>query len=51
VFWGEQFIPEYSDSYDSGVFSTHPEYKWLNGVVGGTVCSGRFYHIDGGKDY
>jgi Ca2+ transporting ATPase len=51
VFWGENFIPEYSDSYDTGIFANHPEYKWLNGVVGGTVCSGRFYQINGNSDY
>jgi Ca2+ transporting ATPase len=49
VFFGEQFIPEYSGSYDTTVFAGHPEYKWLNGVVGGTVRSGRFYNIQGDK--
>jgi P-type Ca2+ transporter type 2B len=51
IFYGEQFIPEYTDSYDSSIFALHPEYKWLNGVVGGTVRSGRFYTVTGGDDY
>jgi Ca2+ transporting ATPase len=51
VFLGDQFIPEYPGSYDTTVFAGHPEYKWLNGVVGGTVRSGRFYTIKGDKDY
>jgi Ca2+ transporting ATPase len=24
VFYGEQFIPEFSDSYDSTIFASHP---------------------------
>ena len=51
VFWGEQFIPEYVDSYDSTIFAQDPSSKWLNGVIGGTVRSGRFYTITGGDDY
>lgn len=51
VFYGDQIIPEYSDSYDSTIYAAHPEYKWLNGVVGGTVRSGRFYTISGDYDY
>lgn len=51
VFYGEQFIPEYPDSYDSTIFANNPEYKWLNGVVGGTVRSGRFHTVPGGDDY
>lgn len=51
IFYGENFIPEYTDSYDSTVFATKPSYKWLNGVVGGTVRSGRFYTISGENDY
>lgn len=51
VFCGEQFIPEYTDSYDSSVYASHPEYKWYNGVVGGTVRSGRFYTVAGESDY
>lgn len=51
VFYGEQIIPEYSDSYDTTTYAAHPEYKWLNGVVGGTVRSGRFYTVSGDYDY
>lgn len=51
VFAGEKFIPEYEDSYDSGIFANHPEYKWHDGVVGGTVRSGRLYYFNGDKDY
>ncbi len=51
VFYGDRFIPEYTDSYDSTTFSVHPEYKWFNGVVGGTVRSGRFYTVAGEYDY
>ena len=41
VFSGELYIPEYVDSYDTEFFSSNPEWKWHNGVVGGTVRSGR----------
>lgn len=51
VFCGEQFIPEYTDTYDSSIFAAHPENKWFNGVVGGTVRSGRFYTVSGQDDY
>ena len=51
VFAGEYFIPEYSDSYDTGVFASRPGDKWHNGVVGGTVRSGRFYTPAGNDDY
>lgn len=51
IFYGDSFIPEYADSYDETVFSGHPEYKWANGVVGGTVRSGRFFTISGSDDY
>lgn len=51
VFLGEQFIPEYADSFDTGIFASNPEYKWHNGVIGGTVRSGRFYNIYGDIDY
>jgi P-type Ca2+ transporter type 2B len=50
IFAGETFIPEEADALDAQ-FPTHPEYKWYNGVVGGTVCSGRFYTIGGADDY
>ena len=51
LFWGEDFIPEYVDKYDTTVFAGHPEYKWHNGVVGGTVRSGRFITVMGNDDY
>lgn len=51
VFYGDQIIPEYTDAYDSSIYATRPEYKWLNGVVGGTVRSGRFYTVAGEYDY
>jgi Ca2+ transporting ATPase len=51
IFWGELFIPEYSDSYDSTIFAANPSEKWYNGIVGGTVRSGRFHTIVGGDDY
>lgn len=51
VFAGERFIPEGSDSYDTTVFSGHPEWKWHEGVVGGTIRSGRMITITGGDDY
>lgn len=50
IFAGETFIPEEADIIDS-TYPTHPEYKWNQGIVGGTVCSGRFYTIAGGDDY
>ena len=51
VFMGELFIPEYVDSYDTELFAAHPEYKWHNGIVGGTVRSGRPYFANGDMDY
>lgn len=51
IFWGELFIPEYSDSADLTTYASHPEWKWRNGVVGGTVCSGRYITITGDNDY
>ena len=51
VFSGELYIPEYVDSYDTEHFSTHPEWKWHNGVVGGTVRSGREITLAGDPDY
>lgn len=39
------------DSYDSGIFNGHPEYKWYKGIVGGTVRSGRLVTIMGDDDY
>jgi Ca2+ transporting ATPase len=51
IFWGELIIPEYVDSYDSSIFAQDPSLKWYNGIVGGTVRSGRFHTIQGGDDY
>ncbi len=51
VFAGEEFIPEYEDSYDTTIFAAHPEYKWEDGIIGGTVRSGRFKFVNGEKDY
>ena len=51
IFWGELIIPEYVDSYDSTIFAQDPSHKWYNGIVGGTVRSGRFQTIQGGDDY
>lgn len=51
IFCGEQFIPEYVDSYDSTIFANSPASKWLNGIVGGNIRSGRFYTVQGGDDY
>lgn len=51
VFAGDQLIPEYEDSYDTGIFASHPEYKWKDGIIGGTVRSGRLNLINGEDDY
>ena len=51
VFMGEYFIPERVDAYDTELFAAHPDYKWHNGVVGGTVRSGRPYFPNGDPDY
>lgn len=51
IFWGELFIPEYVDSLDSTDFAANPDWKWHNGVVGSTVCSGRGITILGDPDY
>jgi Ca2+ transporting ATPase len=47
IFAGELFIPESVDSLDYGVFFNHPSWKWRNGVIGGTVRSGRSITIGG----
>ena len=51
VFLADKFIPEFPGNYDSTYFLGHPEYKYANGVVGGTVRSGRLNQINGEKDY
>jgi Ca2+ transporting ATPase len=52
IFMGETFIPEYADSNDiKQPYLSHPEFKWRDGVVGGNICSGRFYFLNGDKDY
>jgi Ca2+ transporting ATPase len=51
IFAGEHIIPEYEDSYDTTIFAAHPEYKWADGIIGGTVRSGRLRHINGDEDY
>ena len=51
LFAGETFIPEYRDSYDSSTFSAHPEWKWHNGKIYGTVRSGRLITMSGAYDY
>ena len=52
VFMGETFIPEYGHDIDSTEpYLSHPEYRWRDGIVGGTICSGRFYFLNGDKDY
>ena len=51
IFIGDQFIPEYPGSYDQSTYLNHPEYKYTNGIVGGTIRSGRYYFINGDHDY
>ena len=51
IFAGEHIIPEYLDDLDTTTFAGHPEYKWYDGVVGGTVRSGRLKTISSGNDY
>lgn len=53
IFSGENFIPEYLDSEDSvsGAFGANPSWKWHNGIIGGTVRSGRMIYINGDNDY
>jgi Ca2+ transporting ATPase len=51
IFAGDQFIPEYEDKLDTTTFAGHPEWKWKDGIVGGTVRSGRMRYINGDKDY
>lgn len=56
VFMAEKFIPEYVDAHDfvtdsNDPYYGHPEYKWKDGIVGGDMCSGRFYFVNGQKDY
>ena len=51
VFWGEMFIPEYVDSLDSSDFAANPDWKWHNGIIGGTMRSGRLIMLNGEPDY
>lgn len=51
VFFGENFIPEYVDSYDSTTFAANPAWKWHQGIIGGTVRSGRMVTVSGEYDY
>lgn len=51
VFAGEQFIPEFRDSYDNSLFAAHPSWKWNKGILGGTVRSGRLITVSGDNDY
>lgn len=51
VFAGDRFIPEFKDSYDTGIFANHLDWKWRNGIVGGTVRSGRMITVSGAHDY
>ena len=52
IFFGELFVPEYEDSLDQDpLYIANPSFKWYQGIVGGTVCSGRFYWINGDPDY
>ena len=51
VFWGEMFIPEYVDSLDSLDFAANPDWKWHNGIIGGTMRSGRLIMLNGEPDY
>jgi Ca2+ transporting ATPase len=51
VFTAERYIPESVDAFDSTVFLNQAGYKWHNGIVGGTIRSGRMKYIDGSWDY
>lgn len=51
IFAGDKFIPEFVDSNDSGVFANNPRWKWTDGMIGGTVRSGRNIFINGTDDY
>lgn len=51
IFAGEYIIPEYEDSLDRTTFLNNPEYKWHDGVIGGTVRSGRLKQVNGDSDY
>lgn len=50
LFSGERWIPEAPDAFDD-VIGSNLNHKYANGIVGGTVCSGRFNYIDGTRDY
>jgi len=51
IFLGDKFIPEFPGKYDQTYFLDHPEYKYANGIIGGTVRSGRLNYINGSPDY
>ncbi len=48
MFFGQHFIPEYADGFDS-VIGTDLGAKYYNGQAEGTVVNGMFYTV-GGKD-
>lgn len=50
VFSGDLWIPESVDGFDT-VIGSDLGAKYANGIVGGTVRSGRFNFISGGQDY
>jgi Ca2+ transporting ATPase len=50
IFSGELWIPESPDAFDA-IIGSNLSAKYYNGIVGGTVCSGRFYFVAGGNDY
>lgn len=50
IFAGETFIPEAPDTFDP-VIGNDLSAKYLRGVIGGTVRSGRFNFVAGGTDY
>ncbi len=51
VFAGEHIIPESADDFDVLLGSSKLGYKYKDGIVGGTVRSGRMYLIGNGEDY
>ena len=51
VFLADRFVPEYPGSYDETYFKDHPQYKYKDGIIGGTIRSGRLNYLNGDKDY
>lgn len=51
LFSAEYYIPEYADNFDNILGPLGLDGKYKDGVVGGTIRSGRMYRVGSGEDY